>query len=77
MNKVRRNQIEEILVKLSDIQNDIECISEDEQEAFDNLPESLQYSERGDNMQEAIDNLDYALSSLEEVIDYLTEAQGV
>lgn len=77
MNKVRRNQIEEILVKLADIQNDIECISEDEQEAFDNLPESLQYSERGDNMQEAIDNLDYALSSLEEVIDYLAEAQGV
>lgn len=77
MNKVRRNQIEGILVKLADIQNDIECISEDEQEAFDNLPESLQYSERGDNMQEAIDNLDYALSSLEEVIDYLTEAQGV
>ena len=64
-------------MKLADIQNDIECISEDEQEAFDNLPESLQYSERGDNMQEAIDNLDYALSSLEEVIDYLTEAQGV
>lgn len=76
MNKVRRKQIEEILVKLSDIQNDIECISEDEQEAFDNLPESLQYSERGDNMQEAIDNLDYALDSLDEVIDYLTEAQG-
>ena len=76
MNKVRRNQIEEILVKLADIQNDIECISEDEQESFDNLPESLQYSERGDNMQEAIDNLEYAVSSLEEVIDYLTESQG-
>lgn len=77
MNKVRRNAIENILTKLADIQSDIESVCEDEQEAYDAMPENLQYSERGDSMQEAIDNLEYAVSSLEEVIDYLTEAQSV
>lgn len=76
MNYIRRKQIEEVVQKLSDLQGDIESICADEQEAFDNLPESFQYSERGETMQEAIDNLDYASSSIDEVIDYLTEAQG-
>ena len=76
MNYIRRKQIEEVVQKLSDLQGDIESICADEQEAFDNLPESFQYSERGEAMQEAIDNLDYASSSIDDVIDYLTEAQG-
>lgn len=33
-------------------------IRDDEQNAFDSLPEGLQYSSRGDAMQEAIDTLD-------------------
>jgi hypothetical protein len=37
------------------------------------MPESLQESERGEAMQEAIDNLESASSSLEEAIDYLNE----
>lgn len=47
----------------------------EEQEAFDNLPESLQCSERGEDMetnveqlQECSDNLEEALSALEDQI---------
>lgn len=76
MNKVRRNQIDNAIQLAYKLQEEIENIQQDEQEAYDNLPESLQYSERGETMEQAIDNLDSALSSIEELIDYLTEAQG-
>lgn len=40
------------------------------------MPEGLQESERGEAMQEAIDNLESTSSSLEEAIDYLNEIIG-
>ena len=73
MNKNRRNAISDIYDKLTDIQSDLECIRDEEQEAFDNLPESIQYSERGEKMEEyissleeALDNVGYAVESLDE-----------
>ena len=45
----------------------------EEQEAFDNMPESLQDSERGQTMYENIDNLESATSDLEDVIMNLQE----
>ena len=54
MNKNRRKAIGDIYDKLIDIQSDLECIRDEEQEAFDNLPESIQYSERGERMEEYI-----------------------
>ena len=42
-------------------------MAKDEEEmAFDNLPESLQYSERGDIMQDNITNLDNAITGLDD-----------
>ena len=38
------------------------------------MPESLQESERGQAMQEAIDALESAISSCEELDEYLTSA---
>ena len=52
----------------------IEDIRDQEQDAFDNLPESLQESERGDAMSEAIDNLESAMESVEEARDSLEAA---
>ena len=40
-------------------------------EAFDNMPAGIQESERGERMQEAIDNLESAVGSVEEAVDYL------
>ena len=59
---------------LTDIQDALETLQEvrdEEEEAYDNLPESLQDGERGDMMQEAIDNLDDAIGSIEEAADTL------
>lgn len=74
MNNDRRKRIQEIRESLLDLQADLEKIKDEEQEAYDNLPESFQDGEKGEKMSEAIDNLDYAFSSLEEVAEYLEEA---
>ena len=55
------------------LMDDIEEVQNEEQEAYDNMPENLQESERGEAIQEAIDNLDSAWSSLEEAKDTLEE----
>lgn len=44
-----------------------------EQESFDNLPEGLQQSERGEQMEENVSNLESSMNSLDEVISCLEE----
>ena len=74
MNKDRRARIQALLNKLEDIKEDIDFIKDEEQEYYDNMPENFQMGEKGDKAQEAIDNLDYAYSSIEGVVEYLEEA---
>lgn len=74
MNANRRKRIGAIWDKIEDLKAELESIMEEEQECFDNLPESLQDSERGDKMQEAIDALENAANSIDDVIEYLQEA---
>lgn len=74
MNKDRRARIQALINKLEDIKEDIDFIKDEEQEYYDNMPENFQMGEKGDKAQEAIDNLDYAYSSIEEVVEYLEEA---
>lgn len=56
-----------------DLQTALEELKDAEQEAFDNLPESLQYSERGEAMQSYIENLEYAYDNLQDAIDNISE----
>ena len=74
MNKARRNRIADVQTQLEALKQDIDAILSEEQEAFDNMPESLQESERGQAMQEAIDALESAIGSCEELDEYLTSA---
>lgn len=73
MNAKGRKELCSYVDQLEEIKSCLETIQEDETEKLDNMPESLQESERGDVMQAAIDNLESASSSLEEAIDYLNE----
>lgn len=73
MNKLRRKELSRIIEKLErlealrlEIKDELETVLEEEQEAFDNLPESLQESERGQQMQEYIEAMDGALDALDE-----------
>lgn len=73
MNQQRRKRLNKIMEQIDLLMDDLEEIQSEEQEAFDNMPEQFQEGERGEAMQEAIDNLDNAWSSLEEAKDTLEE----
>lgn len=73
MNAKQRKELQGYADSLEEIKCAIEEMRDDEECKFDNMPEGLQESERGEAMQEAIYNLESASSSLEEAIDYLNE----
>jgi hypothetical protein len=76
MNKQRRTQLDQlqnrltalnlptVFAELSDISAELETLRDEEQDAFDNLPESLQAGDKGQAMSDAIDAMDAAVSSL-------------
>ena len=73
MNTLRRNKLCRIIEKLQrlealrlEIKDELESVLEEEQECLDNMPESLQESERGQQMQEYIEAMDGALDALDE-----------
>lgn len=70
MNKQNRKELQKALDLLNSANEIITSIKEQEEEKYENLPEGIQESERGEKFQENIDNLDYAISDLENVIEY-------
>ena len=76
MNKARRKELSNIIRALNTmidkddlyiVINDLENIKDDEQDYYDNIPENLQYSQRAEESEEAISNLEDALDLLNEV----------
>ena len=76
MNRKRRKKIDAIIDALHQAMTSIEEIIEEEQESFDNLPETIQEGDQGAIMEEAINSLETARDELEPVLDYLEEAKG-
>lgn len=67
MNKQRRQELLDVASMLEDA-IDLLCeVQNDEQEAFDNMPEGLQESDRGWAMQDAIDIMDDWHSQIETI----------
>ena len=78
MNKARRKELETVISNLNEIQgkddlyaciNDLKKIRDDEQDYYDNIPENLQYSQRAEDSEAAIDNLEEALDLINEAYD--------
>ena len=67
MNKVRRKRLAEAIDLINQAKGILEEVKDEEQEAYDNLPESFQYGERGEQMQEYIDSMDEAYENLDEM----------
>ena len=53
----------------------LEEVRDEEQDAYDNLPEGLQYSERGEMMDEAVNNLEEAVDYLDDVLSSLENVE--
>lgn len=62
-----------LLCALGNVHSELQEIRDAEQEKFDNMPENLQDSDRGQRMQECIDALDAAESSMQDGICALEE----
>jgi hypothetical protein len=73
MNKKRRKQIACVIEKLQHGASVLMKVQEEEQIAFDNLPEGIQYSGRGEKMEEAISTIEEAVSRVEDIIQNLEE----
>lgn len=75
MNKNRRKRIQNICDQIEALREEFDAIIEEEQEAYDNMPEQLQESEKGNTMYEGISTLEEISSSMEsvqdEIMDYL------
>lgn len=78
MNKARRKELSDVIRGLNAIQdkddlyswiNTLDNIKDDEQNYYDNIPENLQYSQRAEDSEAAIENLEEALDLLNEVYD--------
>lgn len=70
MNKARRKEIKKAIDAIESVVQDI---LNDEQEAYDNMPEGLQESENGLKSMEAQENLEAAVDALQEAISYLED----
>ena len=76
MNKDRRKQLAEIQTDiakaidlLSGYQSDLESVRDDEQDYYDNMPESFQNGEKGETAQAAISALEEAIEAIETFVD--------
>ena len=75
MNKQRRTSLAEISQRISDLTSEAETLRdalrdlcEEEQDYFDNMPEGLQGGERGESSQEAINQLEDAITTLDDMV---------
>ena len=80
MNKQRREKIGKLKIRFQSIQAELKQLSSElssilneEQDAFDNMPEGLQGSYRGMCSEDAIDNMEEASDKLDEVIELLND----
>ena len=76
MNKARRKELSDVIRGLNRMQdaddlyawiNTLDNIRDDEQSYYDNIPENLQYSQRAEDSESAIENLEEALDLLNEL----------
>ena len=66
MNKQRRASLQKEMELIGEAIAIIEQAQEEEQECFDNMPEGLQMSERGEQIEEYADSLEEIASYLED-----------
>lgn len=75
MNKARRKQLADIAAQLEELKDQLVLLEEEEQDAFDNLPEGLQQAEKGQAMELAAQQIATAADAVTEAIEALVEAQ--
>lgn len=73
MNKERRERLQAIIGQLEDQKAAIEEVRDDEEMAYENIPENLNNTDRATQMYENMDDLDTAANDLDDIIYNLQE----
>lgn len=74
MNNQRREEIQAVIDELAALRSRVEDLQNEEQESYDNMPEGLQQSERGEKAEQAASRLEDALTAFDEIEEALNEA---
>ncbi|MFQ6940616.1 MAG: hypothetical protein ACLR8T_13125 [Alistipes finegoldii] len=74
MNNTRRKSLRELIETTEGIKSKIEELRTEEEEYYNNMPESFQDGEKGDRAQTVIEYLDEAMTAAGDVIENLTSA---
>ena len=69
MNKARRKTIEIVAASIENAISELEMCRDEEQNYYDNMPDPLRDSSRGEAADDCISNLDDAISSLEDALN--------
>ena len=69
MNKKRREKLYALNLKLDELCDAVREILEEEEQAYANLPESIQNSLKGEDMANNIDNLQESVDEIESAVD--------
>lgn len=75
MNAARRKKIADLHERLTGLLAEIEEVRDEEQDCFDNMPESFQAGEKGSAAEEAIGYLEDACNSTKEAASALENIQ--
>lgn len=73
MNKERRKRLEDVITQLEELQCEVASIAEEEREAYDNIPDSLNDTDRANQLCENADDLDCVDGDFESLLDSLRE----
>lgn len=76
MNNARRKRICKIADALNELKSQIDELYEEEHGAFENIPESLQGTNRYEIAENAVDMLESASLRVENAITFLEDAEG-
>ena len=71
MNKQRRKALDEVHSKLMTIVEELEDIEAEEEDAYYNLPEGIQNSEKGEKMQEYVEIISSTRYQIDEMLGYI------
>ena len=75
MNKDRRTRLRAARKQLSDARDDIKIVNDEEDDARDTMPESLQGTERYESSEEASEHLEDAMDFIDKAIKLIQEAE--
>lgn len=74
MNNIRRKKLKAVIAQLEICSSALEVIAREEEDYFDNMPEGIQESQRGDDAEENVSDLESAIESINEAIDQIGSA---